>query len=112
MNYRLTHIWNPLLNKPGFTVPIFERDNAYAIQENADHRVFGFAPVEFECTDGLRAVKEFIEVCVGDEELVTFTTVDGQELIGSSRAIAEVLTENAAQYLERPFLLLADRPIS
>jgi len=106
MNYRLTHIWNPLLNKPGFTVPIFERDNAYAIQETVDYRVFGFAPVEFECTDGLRAVEESIEVCVGDEEVVTFTTVDRQELIGSWRAMAEVLRENAAEYLERPFLLL------
>jgi hypothetical protein len=106
MYYRLSHIWNPLINKPGFTVPLFSGEKRYFIQDLRDHQIAGFTSVELESDAGLRAVRESIEISVGDEELVSFSTLEDHEIMGSRRAIAERLKPVARKYLARPFLCL------
>ena len=76
MTHCLSHIWNPLLDSPGFTVPIFQIDKIYFTQDIEDGRIRGFSSLELESDIGLRRVQESIGVWVGDEEFVIFVTAD------------------------------------
>jgi hypothetical protein len=104
--YHLTHVYNPLISRPGFTIPIFADNGSHYVQRVFQGRIIGFDLVFLDDDPGLSVSSSPATTQIGDVDIVSFFTMDGVSIVGPHTEIVAMLMKSAHIYLSKPFLLL------
>jgi 5,6,7,8-tetrahydromethanopterin hydro-lyase len=102
---QLVYIHKPLPFVAGFTLPIFEHNRQFYIQNIKEDIIYGFDQVEFDDHVTLDSLNIGLSARVGGNACVSFLTSELQHIVGTRDNVISKLMDSIHKYTN-PYVLL------
>jgi cold shock CspA family protein len=104
LSFDSAYMFNALGDLPGFTIPVFKKENQFYLQNVVNGVIKSFDQVDIEESDCLIGPINITTIELGDGELVGFFTIARSHLLEPAQRMAEYFKSELEAYASRPFL--------